>query len=1024
MPNNTLFFTDIFIKRPVWAIVISLIVLTLGLKAVFSLPILQYPYTESAQIVITTNYTGANPTDIAAFITTPLEGSIAQADGIDYLTSTSNQGTSTITANLRLNYDPNQAITQINSQVNAVLNQLPVNAQHPVITVSIGQTLDAMYIGFYSKQLTSNEITDYLTRVVQPKLQAVPGVQQAAIVGGSQYALRAWLDPVKLAAYNLSAGTVSQALSNNNVLSAVGRTDSNAFIVNLSTTTSLRTVEQFKKLVVATVNNANIYLRDVATVNLGSQNYNNTVSFDNRDAVYMGILLTPSANLLTVLNQIKHEFPSIQAQLPKGLSAGMVYDSSDYVNSSINDVIMSLIEAFAIVTIVIFFFLGSFRALIINFVAIPLSLIGTFFCMLILGYSINLLTLLSLVLAIGLVVDDAIIVGENVHRHIELGKAPLEAAILGARELLNPIIAITIVLLAVYAPIGFMGGLTGSLFTEFAFTLASAVTISALIALTLSPMMCAAFLKPVDPLLDKHFILGSFDRFFKRLEHKYHRGLRKSFNFLPVTISFACIVLTSIYFLFISAQTELAPQEDQGLMVTQIALSPNAALAQTQDVSHAVFHVFNTFPSVLDHSFAINGNNGLNTGISGMVLKPWDQRKLNTNKLQPLLQAKINQIAGAKIAVFQLPSLPGGGSGLPIQFDITTNAPYKELNTVTQAILAKAQASGVFAYMDPDLKIDEQQVTLKINRDKAALLGLTMQAIGSTLSAALSENYIDYFNFSGRSYQIIPQMDRDHRLNYHQVLNYYITTGSGASVPLSTIISLQPTVVPESINHFQQLNSATISAVVVPGISMGTALTTLKRIATPLLPNGYNINYASQSRQFMQENGALIITFIFSMITIYLALSALFNSFRDPVIVLVSVPMSICGAMLFVSLGVGKANLNIYTEVGLVTLIGLISKHGILIVQFANDLQKTGIKKRDAILEAAATRFRPILMTTSAMVFGVVPLLIATGAGAASRFDLGLVIATGISIGTLFTFFVVPAVYLLLAKDHSHDVTT
>ncbi len=1021
MSNNSLCFTDIFIKRPVWAIVISLIVLTLGLKAVFSLPILQYPYTESAQIIITTHYTGASPSDIAAFITTPLEASIAQADGIDYLTSTSNQSTSTITANLRLNYDPDQAITQINSQVNAVLNQLPVNAQQPVITVSIGQTLDAMYIGFYSKQLTSNDITDYLTRVVQPRLQAVPGVQQAQVIGGSQFALRAWLNPTKMAAYNLSPATVAQAMKNNNVLSAVGRTDGNAFIVNLSTTTSLRTVEQFKKLIVATVNKSNIYLRDVATVSLGSQNYNNTVSFDGRKAVYMGILLTPSANLLTVLNQIKQTLPSIQAQLPNGLSAGMVYDSSDYVNSSINDVIMSLIEAFAIVTVVIFLFLGSFRALIINFVAIPLSLIGTFFCMLVLGYSINLLTLLSLVLAIGLVVDDAIIVGENVYRHIELGKTPLEAAILGARELLNPIVAITIVLLAVYAPIGFMGGLTGSLFTEFAFTLASAVTISALIALTLSPMMCATFLRPADPTFDKHFILGSFDRFFKRLEKKYQRGLNKSFNFLPVTAAFAAIVLVSIYFLFISAQTELAPQEDQGLLATQITLSPNAALTQTENVSRLVFNVFNTFPDVLDHSFSINGNNGLNTAINGMVLKPWDQRKLNTNQLQPLLQTKINQIAGAKVAAFQLPSLPGGGSGLPIQFVITTTAPYKELNTVTQMILAKAQASGIFVYMDPDLKMDEQQVTLTINRDKAALLGLTMQDIGSTLSAALSENYLDYFNFSGRSYQIIPQMDHPHRLNYAQILNYYITTGSGASVPLSTVITLKPTVVPESINHFQQLNSATISAIVVPGISMGTALTRLQQIATPLLPNGYNINYASQSRQFMQENGALIITFIFSMITIYLALSALFNSFRDPVIVLVSVPMSICGAMLFVSMGIGKANLNIYTEVGLVTLIGLISKHGILIVQFANDLQKSGIQKRDAILQAAATRFRPILMTTSAMVFGVVPLLIATGAGAASRFDLGLVIATGISIGTLFTFFVVPAVYLMLAKDHSHD---
>ncbi len=1014
-------FTDIFIKRPVWAIVISLVILALGLKAVCSLPVLQYPYTESAQITISTVYVGASSEDIAAFITTPLENAIAQADGIDYLTSSSVQGSSTINANLRLNFDPNKAITQINTQINATLNQLPPNAQPPVISIAIGQTTAAMNIGFYSDQLPANQITDYLTRVVQPKLQAIAGVQQAQIIGGSQYALRAWLDPAKLAAYNLTTEVVSQALSNNNSVAAVGRTDGNTFVVNLTADTTVTNVEQFKQLVITTVNNAIIRLGDIADVRLGAQSYDASATFDGKPAVYIAIQLTPSANLLHVLNVVKQTLPDIETQLPQGLNAAIVYDSSDYVHNSIKDVVKALFEAFAIVTVVIFFFLGSIRALSINFVSIPLSLIGTFFCMLALGYSINLLTLLSLVLAIGLVVDDAIIVGENVQRHIELGKTPLDAALIGARELLNPIIAMTIVLIAVYAPIGFMGGLTGTLFTEFAFTLAAAVTISAIIALTLSPMMCATYLRPMDHSVTKHPFLLSFERGFTKLSEKYQQTLQHSLDFLSVTVVFAIFIFISIYFLFISSQSELAPQEDQGLILTQSTAAPNAPLRQTEGLSQQIYNVFQTFPSVLLHAYTFNGNGGLNSSVNGMVLKPWDDRSLSTNQIQPQIQVQLSQIAGATIAAFQPASLPGGGSGLPVQFVITSTAPFSELNSLTTNLLNQAQASGKFTYIDSDLKIDKQQVALVVDRDKAAQLGITMQNLSSVLNGALSENYVNYFNFDGRSYQVIPQVGRLNRLNYQQVLNYYITTGSGASVPLSTIVHLEPSVAPESINHFQQLNSATLSGVLAPGIGMGDALQFLQKTAHVLVPSNYSLNYAGQSRQFITEGSSLILTFLFALITIYLALAALFNSFRDPVIVLISVPMSICGAMLFVSLGVGGANLNIYTEVGLVTLIGLISKHGILMVQFANDAQVEGKSKREAIVLAAVTRFRPILMTTSAMVFGVVPLIIATGAGAISRYNLGLVIATGISIGTAFTFFVVPAMYLLLAKDHRHD---
>ncbi|WP_115709911.1 efflux RND transporter permease subunit [Legionella sainthelensi] len=1014
-------YTDIFIKRPVLATVISLMLLAMGLRSINSLPIMQYPFTENAIVTVTTTYTGADPDVIAGFITTPLENSIAQANGIDYMTSISSPSTSTITVNLRLNYDPLKALSDITTKVNAVLNQLPKNSQQPVITVSVGQTIDSMYIGFYSDELPINKITDYIIRVVQPKLQAVNGVQNAQILGNQTFALRAWLDPVKLAGYGISAAEIGAALANNDFISAVGRTDGQMFIQNLTASTNLTDVNQFKKMVIKAQNGAIIHLEDVATVSLGAQNYNSSVSFDGRTAVYVGIVVAPSANLLTVIDDIKKIFPTIQEQLPQGLNGKIVYDASLFVHSSIHEVIVSLLEAFLIVTAVIFLFLGSMRSVLIPIVAIPLSLIGAFWIMLILGYSINLLTLLALVLAIGLVVDDAIIVVENVQRHIEEGQTRLKAALLGARELANPIIAITIVLIAVYLPIGFMGGLTGALFTEFAFSLAGAVTVSAVIALTLSPMMCSKLLK-----IGNGGAKGSFmvyvDSLFAKLERFYERILASTLNHLSVVVVFAIIILASNYFLFITSASELAPQEDLGIIIAQVTAPANSSLAQTKLYADEVGKIFKKY-SETDHIFQVDGAQGLNTSIIGMVLKPWDQRQRTTNQLQPLIQKELKQIAGAKVAAFQLPSLPGGGSGLPIQFVITTTESFENLNVVLQGILDKAYRSGIFAYIDPDLKIDQIQTKVNLDRDKIAEFGLTMQDIGNLFGSALSEGYINYFNYAGRSYQVIPQVKRESRLNTDELLNYYIKTSSGASVPLSTVADLQRQIVPESLNHFQQLNSATISAVAFPGVTMGHALETLANIAIETLPQGYYIDYGAQSRQFVQEGANLIFTFFFALIIIFLALSALFESFRDPLIVLISVPMSICGAMIFVSLGIGHATLNIYSEVGLVTLIGLISKHGILIVQFANDLQAEGQKKLAAIKAAAAIRLRPILMTTAAMVLGVIPLIFATGAGAESRFNIGLVIAMGISIGTLFTLFVVPSMYLLLAADHAKRAT-
>jgi multidrug efflux pump len=1014
MKNNQRRFTDIFIERPVLATVVSLLILVLGLRAASLLPIRQFPLIQDAVITVSTAYTGADPELIAGFITTPLENAVAQADGIDYLSSSSTQGSSSIEAKLRLNYDPNKALTEINTKVNSVLNQLPPEALKPTMSIVIGQSISAMYLGFYSKTLAANQITDYLLRIVQPKLQAIPGVQQATILGQRLFALRAWLDPVKLAAHHLTAADIHNALANNNFIAAVGRTAGDMITINLTADTGLTNLDEFRNLIVNADHGAIVRLKDVAQVSLGSSNYNTTVKFDNKPAVYIGINVMPDANVLTVVQAVNQIFPEIVKQLPEGLNANIVYDATKYINSSIHEVLVSLAEALLIVTGVVFLFLGSVRSVIIPVVAIPLSLIGSFFIMYVLGYTFNLLTLLSMVLAIGLVVDDAIIIVENIHRHLEEKISIHQAALEGTRQLAIPIIAISVVLIAVYIPIGFMGGLTGALFTEFAFSLAGAVGVSAVIALTLSPMMCSKFLYSETM---KSGFAQWMDQFFEKTKQRYERVLHHWLDYLSVTVVFSAIILTSIYFLYTTSQTELAPHEDTGILIGMLTAAPNATLEQTQLYGQQMYRAYASFPET-GHVFQIDGSSGLNSSLAGMVLTPWDQRKRTAETLQPQVQNLLNNISGAKSVVFQPPPLPGAGRGLGVQVLVTTTDDYLKLNEVVQNLITQAQRSGYFMYLDSNLKIDKPQDKVDIDREKAAQMGFTMTDIGRVLAAALSEAYVNYFNFSGRSYEVIPQVLRQHRSNADQILNYYLTTASGISIPLSTIATIKTTVIPESIYHFQQLNAAQISAVPMPGVTVGDALAHFQSIARSILPAGYNLDYAGEARQYQQEKSSFMLTFIFAMIIIFLCLAAQFESFRDPFIILMSVPMSICGALIFINLGLGGATLNIYTQIGLVTLIGLISKHGILIVQFANELQQGGRSKREAIEMAAGIRLRPILMTTAAMVLGVVPLILASGAGAVARYNIGLVIATGISIGTLFTLFVVPAMYLLLAATH------
>lgn len=1013
-------FTDLFIARPVLAIAVSILVLVLGLRAVVSLPVQQYPETENATITITTVYPGASPDTVAGFITTPIENAVAQVNGIDYMTSTSQTSTSSITVNLVLNHNPDAALTEISAKVNSVLNQLPSGTQQPVLVLQVGQTIDAMYIAFRSTDLSANQITDYVTRVVQPQLQAVKGVQTAEILGAQNFAMRVWLNPQKLAAYGLTASDVYAALGNNDFIAPLGNTKGQMTQIALTATTGLHSVNEFEDLILKHANGAIIRLKDVATVALGSDSYEQHVTFDNKQGVYIGIKVAPNANLIGVISGVRKVFPSVQANLPSGLTGTIVYDSTEFVNASIHEVILALIEALVIVTFVVFAFLGTPRSVLIPVIAIPLSLIGAFAMMLAFGFSINLLTLLALVLAIGLVVDDAIIVVENVNRHLDLGETPLGAARAAASELAGPIVAMTAVLIAVYVPIGFQSGLTGALFTEFAFTLAGSVTISAIIALTLTPMLSSRFLKPIDrahPNWESKIVI-IIDRNFEKVHRLYTRLLHGSLNTVPVTLVFAGIILCSIFFLAKGSASELAPQEDEGVVIMFATPAPDATMTQNKMWDTHLNALVLQQPEV-EHTFQIDVPG---RDILGAVLKPWGQRSKSATVLQNELQKIANtEDAGQQVGAAQLPPLPGS-SGFPVQFVIKSTDNFSRIYPVSQQLLAAALKSGKFLFLQSDLKIDQPQATITIDRAKASALGLNMADVGAVLAQALGGGYVNYFSLDGRSYKVIPQVERTARLNVADLKNYYVTSINGVNVPLSSIATISTSVIPESINHFQQQNSATIQGVPAPGVTQATALQTLQELSAKILSPSDTIDYGGAMRQFVQQSSGFIFTFGFAVVIIFLALSALFNSFRDPLIILVSVPMSIAGALIFIYLGFGGLTLNIYTEVGLTTLMGLVSKHGILMVEVANEARLTGKSKRAAIEYAANIRLRPILMTTAAMVLGVLPLILATGAGAAARFNMGMVIATGLAIGTMFTLFVVPAVYLVLSGEH-HQAT-
>jgi multidrug efflux pump len=1020
-------FTDIFIRRPVLAIVVNLVIIIAGLQAIRSLNVRQYPKLESATVTVRTAYVGANADLVRGFITTPLERSIAAADGIDYIESQSVQGLSTINVRLKLNFNASNALADISARVNQVRADLPPEAEVPAINIEASDAqIASMYLSFGSTILEENQVTDYLIRVVQPRLSAIEGVQRADILGGRTFAIRAWLKPDKMASLNVSPSQVRQALGGNNYLAAVGQTKGALIQKNITASTDLHSVDEFKKLVIRQQGGALVRLEDVADVELGADNYEGDVRFSGKRATFMGIWVLPNANSLDVIAAVRKEMDTVKEELPTGMEASIAFDSTKYIDSAIHEVQHTLIETVLIVIVVIFLFLGSFRTVLVPLVAIPVSLIGAVFLMQVLGFTLNLLTLLAVVLAVGLVVDDAIVVVENVERNIRDGKTPMQAAIAGARELVGPIIAMTITLAAVYAPIGFQGGLTGALFREFAFTLAGAVFISGIVALTLSPMMASRLLKADH---NPNILARSIDRGFEAIKRTYTRLLSGTLRSRGLVYGVWITLSVLVVPMYMFSPAELAPNEDQGVIFGAIDAPANATLEQVQTYTAEVFDEFHKVPE-FDHSFQITFATG---GFGGMLAKPWEERKRSIFPVQVELFNKLSGVTGVRAPVFLPSALPSAGF-FPVEFVIASTAPHEELLRYADQLQQAAVKSGLFAFPPSmDVRIDQARTDIIVDKDKAASMGLNMQTVGADLGSMMGGNFVNRFNIDGRSYKVIPQIQRMDRLTPDQLGNIYVTGPNGQLMPLSSIATLRESVEPRTLNRFQQLNAVKLSGLSPRGLDGG--LKVLEQEAAKILPPGYRIDYTGESRQLRQEGGKFLPAMGLALLLIFLVLAAQFNSFRDPFVILAgSVPLAMFGAMIFTFLKFAgppgmsfkltegwTTTLNIYSQVGLVTLVGLVSKNGILIVEFANHQQEQGLSKIDAVREAASTRLRPILMTTVATVVGHFPLTLVTGAGAVARNSIGVVLVGGMTIGTLFTLFVVPSVYVLIARDHRKD---
>ena len=1002
-------FSELFIRRPVLTIVTAILILLLGLQGFVSMTIREYPEVDESVITVSTVYPGASASLMQGFITTPIAKAVLNADNVDYVTSSSKLGTSTVSVNMLLGADPDQALIDVLAKVQQVRGQLPTDAEDPVVQKGTGQNFALMYLAVRSTTMNPQQVTEFLTQVVQPRFTTIEGVGEAQILGGREFAMRIWLDPIRLASRGVTASDVLTAIRDSNFLSAPGKTENEFVAYAIQTATTLQTPETFGALSVRAEGDEMVRLRDVATVEYGAKSDDVRVSFNGQEGTFLGVFASPGANALDTSSAVRAELPQIQSELPPGMTLELVYDASDNIRSSIEEVFKTITEAVIIVVLVILVFLGSFRSVLVPIFTIPLSLIGVCFILYLMGYSINLLTLLAMVLAIGLVVDDAIVVVENIHRHLERGEPPLNAAISGMKEIFAPVVAMTITLAAVYAPIGFTQGLTGALFREFAVTLAGAVVISGFIAVTLSPMLAARVLRAHGGSRFQRIV----DRSFERVSAWYGRRVSATLNYRSVTLMIVAALSATMVFLFLNTSSELAPEEDIGFMFSIVNAPDYATSNYTELFVNGVTAATEEVPEI-DVRFSVVGFGGTNTAFAGFGLVPWGERERSQADIQQDVQNRLNGVAGVQAFVFAPPTLPGTGGGLPVQYIIRSTGESAQVFEVAEEIKKRAQATGRFIVVQNSLAFSQPQALVTIDRDRAAALGVTVAEIGTTLTALVGGGAVSKFDRESRSYDVITQVPRAERFNPENLGDYYVRSSSGGMVPLEAVLHVRSRAAPVAIEQFNQLNSATISAVPLPGVATGDALAEIRRIAAEVMPAGFYEDFAGQSRLEINEGNTTLVAFALAVIIIYLVLAAQFESFRDPLIIMLTVPLSIFGAL--VPLNLGVATLNIYTQVGLITLIGLITKHGILMVEFANQQRGHGLPKREAIVEAARVRLRPILMTTAAMVMGVAPLLIATGAGAKARFSIGLVIAAGMSIGTLFTLFVLPMFYTFIAR--------
>ncbi|MCL7997679.1 efflux RND transporter permease subunit [Brucella sp. 21LCYQ03] len=1004
-------FSDIFIRRPVLATVVALMIILLGLQGIAQLSVREYPKVDETVITVSTTYAGASAELIQGFITAPIAEAVATTENIDYVTSSSRPSSSTVTVQMKLGANPDAALTEVIAKVNQVRGKLPDESDDPVISKGTGQSFATMYLAAQNPNMTNEQITEYLERVIQPRMSTIQGVASAAILGGQVYSMRIWLDPIQLAARQITAPEVLAAIKASNFLSAPGKTKNEYVSSSITLESTLQTPEAFGAMPVKSSGDEIVRLRDVARVELGAQSTDTIVSFNGSAGTFLGVSPTPAANPIDMANAVRKELPSIQSSLPEGMTIVLVYDATEQISSSINEVFTTIGEAVAIVILVIIVFLGSFRSVLIPIVTIPISLIGVCFFLYILGFSINLLSLLAMVLAIGLVVDDAIVVLENIHRHIEEGLRPMDAAFKGMKEITGSIIAMTITLAAVFAPLGFTGGLTGSLFREFAFTLAGAVIISGIAALTVSPMMCARLLKHGEATRFQKFI----DKTFGKLENFYHRLVSGSLNYRPVTLLIVAALVALTGFLFMKTSSELAPEEDSGALFALINAPQYATSAYTDLYAREIDELTKDTPDLKTRFQIVGMDGGTNSGIALWVLNDWNDRSRTQKQIQQELTERLTKVAGVQSFIFAPPSLPGTGGGLPISIALQSTGPANQVFELAEQIKNEAQATGQYIVVQNSLSFNSPQTRISIDRDRAATLGVQVSDIGSTLGLLTGGASVAKFDRDSNSYDIITQVPDEYRSNPEKLGDFYVRSLSGEMVPLSALIKITQAGAPAAIEQFNQLNSATISALPLPGVTTGQGLQTLVDLTRSKMPEGFFLDYSGQSRLEVEQGNTILIAFGLAVVVIYLVLAAQFESFRDPFIIMMSVPLSIFGAIVPLNLGLGT--INIYTQVGMITLVGLITKHGILMVEFANQQRRLhGHSRREAIILAAETRLRPILMTTAAMALGVVPLILASGAGAAARYSMGLVIFTGITIGTIFTLFVVPMFYTFIAE--------